>query len=124
MELKDIPVASMSAVNARDREGWLALFAEDALIQDPVGPSAWDPKGEGLRGKQAIAGFYDMFSKFQQSLAYDIHHLTTGNNEVAVFVTLHSTLNDGTINSVKAINIYKAAEDGRIQSLRSFQAVP
>jgi steroid Delta-isomerase len=123
MELKDLPIASMSAVNAHDREGWLALFTDDAFVQDPVGPSAWDPEGKGLQGKEAIAGFYDMFAQFQQSLDYDIHHLATGNNEVAVFVTLHSTLKDGTTNSIKAINIYKAAEDGRIQSLRSFQHV-
>jgi NAD(P)-dependent dehydrogenase (short-subunit alcohol dehydrogenase family) len=99
-------------------------FADDAVIQDPVGPSAWDPTGEGLKGKQAIADFYDMFSQFQQTLAFDIHHLTIGNNEVAVFVTLHSTLMDGTVNSIKAISIYATAQDGRIQSLRSFQAVP
>jgi len=33
---------------------------------------------------------------------------------------MHVTLNDGTANATKAINIYKQGEDGRIVSLRSF----
>lgn len=121
MELKDIPVASMAAVKAGDRAAWLALFTEDAIVQDPVGPSDWDPAGTGLVGKEAIAGFYDMFATYQAAFDYDVHHIATGNNEVAAFVTLHSTMKDGTTSSLKAINLYAVAEDGRIRSLRSFQ---
>lgn len=121
MELKDIPVASMAAVKAGDRAAWLALFCDDAVVQDPVGPSPWDPAGKGLSGKEAIAGFYDMFATHQAAFDYEVHHIATGNNEVVAFVTLHSTMKDGTTNSLKAINLYALADDGRVQSLRSFQ---
>lgn len=118
--LKDIPSTSLSAVKARDREGWLALFADDAVVEDPVGPYIWDPEGVGQRGKAAIAAFYDMFSSFQSAFDFDIHHLEARGNEVAVFVSMHITMKDGTRATTKAINIYRTAPDGRVESLRSF----
>ncbi len=50
---------SRAAVGAKDREGWLDLFADDAVVEDPIGPSPFDPEGHGHRGKAAIAAFYD-----------------------------------------------------------------
>ena len=50
---------SMAAVEAGDRDGWLALFADDAIVQDPIGPSPLDPEGKGRHGKEEIAAFYD-----------------------------------------------------------------
>ena len=51
---------SREAAMARDKEAWLALFADDAIIEDPVGPSHFDHDGKGHRGKEAIAKFFDM----------------------------------------------------------------
>jgi len=120
MDIKELPVSSLSAVKNKDREGWLALFADDAVVEDPVGAFDWDPEGKGQRGKQAIAAFYDMFAAFQDALDYEIHHMEVRGNEAAVFLTLHITLKDGTRTATKAINVYKASPDGKIQSLRSF----
>ena len=50
---------SREAAMARDKEAWLALFADDAIVEDPIGPSHFDPEGKGHRGKEAIAAFYD-----------------------------------------------------------------
>src|SRR4051812_34011531 len=50
---------SMAAVEAGDRAGWLALFAPDAVVEDPIGPSMFDPDGSGHRGAEGIAAFYD-----------------------------------------------------------------
>ena len=52
-------IQSQRYVAGGEREKWLALFAEDAFIQDPVGPSPMDPSGKGHVGKAAIAAFYD-----------------------------------------------------------------
>ncbi|MBP7596027.1 MAG: nuclear transport factor 2 family protein, partial [Candidatus Microthrix sp.] len=51
--------ASMAAVAAGDRSAWLALFADNAVVEDPIGPSMFDPEGAGHRGPEAIAAFYD-----------------------------------------------------------------
>lgn len=31
----------------------------DAIVEDPIGPSMFDPDGRGHRGAEAIAAFYD-----------------------------------------------------------------
>ena len=42
-----------------DRDGWLALMADDVLVEDPIGESVTNPDGTGVRGKEAVAAFYD-----------------------------------------------------------------
>ena len=51
---------SVALASQGDREGWLALYADDAVVQDPVGISPFDATGAGHRGKAAIAKFWDM----------------------------------------------------------------
>ena len=46
---------SREAAIAHDKEAWLANFADDAIVEDPIGPSHFDPEGKGHRGKEAIA---------------------------------------------------------------------
>jgi steroid delta-isomerase len=50
---------SREAAMAHDKQAWLDNFADDAIVQDPIGPSHFDPEGKGHRGKEAIAAFYD-----------------------------------------------------------------
>ena len=42
------------------KEDWVALFAEDAVIEDPVGPSMFDPDGVGHHGREGVSRFWDM----------------------------------------------------------------
>jgi len=50
---------SREAAMAHDKQAWLENFADDAVVEDPIGPSHFDPEGKGHRGKDAIAAFYD-----------------------------------------------------------------
>ena len=50
---------SMAAVAAGRKDEWLALFAPDAVVQDPVGPSMMDPSGDGHRGHEGIRRWWD-----------------------------------------------------------------
>ncbi len=52
-------IASMTAVENGDRDGWLALFHPDAVVEDPIGPSMFDPEGLGHHGHEGIGKFYD-----------------------------------------------------------------
>ncbi len=52
---------SREYVQTHNREGWLGLWSEDAIIEDPIGVSYIDPTGEGHRGIAARANFYDSF---------------------------------------------------------------
>ena len=37
-----------------------ALWAEDAVVEDPVGPSFFDPEGKGHHGIAGISAFWDI----------------------------------------------------------------
>ncbi|HUZ51286.1 MAG TPA: nuclear transport factor 2 family protein [Streptosporangiaceae bacterium] len=56
---RDLARRSQAAVQAKDREAWLSLFAPDAVVADPIGPSPLDPAGHGHRGLAAITAFFE-----------------------------------------------------------------
>lgn len=121
MKLEDFPVKSLSAVRARDRAAWLALFADDAVVEDPVGGHpAWDQTGQGQRGKEAIGRFYDTFSAGQDSFDFEIHYCVACGQEVAVYATFHIGLKNGAKMDMNLVIVYRISPVGRVASLRAF----
>src|SRR6266545_4993514 len=48
---------SYAAVGTGVLEEWLKVYAEDAVIEDPVRPSWFDPEGKGHHGHEGISAF-------------------------------------------------------------------
>lgn len=96
---------SRAAVAAGDREGWLALFAPDAVVADPVGPSPFDPDGHGHRGRDAIGAFWDV-AIAPNSVHMDIHRSNAGGNAVANVATVITTLGDGSRAEIDVVALY------------------
>jgi len=111
---------SMATTEAKDREGWLALFADDAVVEDPVGPSMFDPEGGGHRGKEAITAFYDNVISQSESLKFTIRQSLECGSEVANIGELRITLPGNQVAVVQLANIYKVNAEGELVSLRSF----
>src|ERR1700686_255536 len=116
----DLARASLEAVKAGRRDEWLALFDDDSIVEDPVGPSALDPEGKGHRGRAAIARFYDTAIAGIQAFDYDIERTCLCGDESAVSVTFHITHADGEAWVTSAMNIYRRAANGPLAALRSF----
>ncbi|HEV2360565.1 MAG TPA: nuclear transport factor 2 family protein [Acidimicrobiales bacterium] len=111
----------MAMAEGKDRDGWLALFAPDAVVQDPVGPSPFDPSGEGQRGIEAITAFYDNVISASEKVRFEMRQSAECARECAFAGTIHITLPGGQEGSVDLVNIYTVTEDGsRLASLRSF----
>ncbi len=110
---------SRAAVHARDREAWLALFAPDAVVQDPVGVSPLDETGEGHHGIDAIAQFWDSVIA-ANPIRMDIYASYAGGSEVANVMTITTTFPDGATAAVDLVGIYRVNDDGRIASMRAF----
>jgi steroid delta-isomerase len=117
---RDLAMASLSAINANDKQRWLDLFEDDGFVQDPVGVSRFDAEGKGHHGKAAIAAFYDLFKQSMKTLDYTIHHSALGGDEVAAYVTLHITTHDGQKFDAPVLNVYRMSPNGKLASLRSF----
>ena len=111
---------SMAKAEAKDRDGWLGLFAHDGLVQDPVGPSLFDPEGFGHQGIGAITAFYDNVISASESVRFDMRQWAECGSECAFAGTIHILLPDGQKGSVDLVNIYALTDDGKIASLRSF----
>jgi steroid delta-isomerase len=118
--IRDLAQASMEAVAAGDREAWLGLFAEDAVVEDPIGPSAFDPEGKGHRGIEAIGAFYDNVIAANESIRFTIHQSLLCGDEVANVGVIRITFTGGGAVEVDGVYTYRRSPDGKIAALRAF----
>lgn len=50
---------SREYVRAHDKAGWLGMFAEDGIIEDPIGKTDLDPEGKGHATPAAREAFWN-----------------------------------------------------------------
>jgi ketosteroid isomerase-like protein len=110
---------SRAAVTARDKEAWLAVFAEDAIVEDPIGPSPFDPEGKGHRGRDAISAFWDQVIAPTTSIEFFFRDTyQCGNEEANVGHILITTGDYQTI--AEGVFTYKANDEGQMVALRAY----
>lgn len=110
---------SMEAVMAGDREAWLANFTEDALVEDPVGPSPLDESGSGHRGRKAIGAFWDMTIATMHGIRFEIHDSFANGNEVVNVASIHLDLPGGVTARTDGVFHYVVDDDGLVTNLRA-----
>ncbi len=109
---------SREAAMAGDKEGWLALFADDAIIEDPIGPSHFDPEGNGHRGREAIAKFFDMAIapsqlEFNFSQTYQCGNEEANVGNIVIVASGFRVIAEG-------VFTYRVNDDGKIIALRAY----
>jgi len=118
---RDLARRSQAAVRAKDRAAWLSLFAPDAVVQDPVGPSPFDETGTGHRGATAIAAFYDAVIAPNESIAFEIENSYLCGEEVADVGVIRTVLPGGRfVAVVHGVYTYRVNGAGQIAALRAF----
>ena len=111
--VKQLAETSLRLTKERDRDGWLALFAPDAFLEDPVG-------GGRHEGVDAIRAFHDSTISTVESFDYEIERSYQCGNEVAV-VARFAIVAAGVQLDMDVVNVYAGAADGEhLQSLRSW----
>nr|AUO14878.1 hypothetical protein [Amycolatopsis sp.] len=113
-------LASMTAVAAGDKEAWLALFAPDAVVEDPVGPSFFDEEGKGHHGRDGIGAFWDKTIANVERFEFTIRDSHAGGDEVANVGTITTFLPGGYRVDTDGVFVYRVGEDGLIRSVRAF----
>lgn len=113
--------ASWRCVEAHDKQGWLDLMADDVCIEDPIGVAPTNSDGKGIRGKAAVAEFYDK-NIAQNDLSIECHrsHLSSSDQEVAHVLTLTSVFSNGVKSQVTGIFTYRLNDAGKLASLRGY----
>jgi steroid Delta-isomerase len=118
---RELGIRSRAAVQAGDREAWLDLFAPDAVVQDPIGPSPFNPDGTGHHGRQAIAAFYDEVIGPSAAISFEITESYLCGDEVADVGIIRTTLAGGQHQAVvHGVYTYRSNGAGKLASLRAF----
>jgi steroid Delta-isomerase len=110
---------SNATVASGVKEDWLALFAPDAVIEDPVGPSILDPEGKGHRGTDAISAFWDANVSVIGKFHFHVTDSFANGPACANVTTITTTMADGNTMKIDCILIYTVDEAGLITSLRA-----
>jgi len=103
---------------AKDKKNWLALFDENAIVQDPIGKSPLDPTGNGHQGIDAIEKFYDTVIA-NGDIEFNILESIPCANECANYAQIVNRVGDVQIET-KMIVIYSINSNNKIESLRAF----
>ncbi|MDZ7883087.1 MAG: nuclear transport factor 2 family protein [Mycobacterium sp.] len=109
---------SREAAVARDKQAWLDLFAENAVVEDPIGPSHFDPEGKGHRGKEAIAKFFDMAIapsrlEFHFDKTYVCGDEEANTGHIVIVSSGYRVIAEG-------VFTYRVDADGKIAALRAY----
>ena len=118
---RDLARRSQAAVHAKDRTAWLALFAADAVVADPIGPSPLNPAGDGHRGPAAIAAFYDTVIAPNDQISFEIERSYLCGDEVADVGIIRTTLPGGHhMVVVRGVYTYRGDGAGKLAALRAY----
>jgi len=113
---------SMDCVHAKKREDWIANFAEDAHLEDPIGKSMLDPTGEGHRGRAAIAAFWDRVIA-PNRVMFDIDRSYACGSECANVGRITTVLANGATTIVSGVFTYRVDDAGKVTNLRAYWEV-
>jgi steroid delta-isomerase len=99
--------------SANDRTGWLRLFTEDAVLEDPVGT-------HHCRGVEALGRFWDdVHDPERRSFVEPVTSPAVCGLEAAWAFEVH-VVHDDTELVIPVIDVCRFAEDGRIVHNRAF----
>ncbi len=110
----------VAAIQSGDREAFLSNFADDAVMEDPVGPSPLDPSGLGHRGHDAIAAFWDKMIG-PGAVRFEIDRAFVCGDEIANVGTIYNELPDGAGElAAPGVFVYRVNEAGKLVSLKAY----
>lgn len=96
-----------------DRDGWLALFADDATVEDPIGSDVHV-------GKDAIGAFWDMSHGLADRVTLTpSDYVKVAGNEAAFAMDARMEMGD-TVNGMGIIDVMTFDDDAKITSQRAY----
>jgi steroid Delta-isomerase len=110
---------SREAVRAKDKAAWLEVFADDAIVEDPIGPSAFDPEGKGHRGRDAISAFWDMSIANTDNIEFNFRDTYQCGNEEANVGNIVITMGGHQI-TAEGVFTYRVNDEGKLVALRAY----
>jgi len=114
---------SYDAVGRKAKDEWLALFAENAVLEDPVGPSFFDPEGKGHHGREGLSAFWDNVIAPVKRFRFTVKDSFANGPNCANVATFSTEMADGTLADTDLVTVYRLDEAGRIERMRAYWEV-
>jgi steroid Delta-isomerase len=109
-----VVTAYFAAIRAMDADAFTGVFAEDAVVFNPVAPGPIESREELRRFLQALWEPFTALEPVQDHAFYAY-------DGCAVKWTIRATGRQGGTLHVEGIDVFEVNEDGRIQTLWSYQ---
>ena len=111
--------SSWKAVMASDKQTWLDLMADEICVEDPIGVAPTNPDGMGIRGKAALADFWEK-NIGPNSITIEARDSRTAGMESAHHHTLTMKFSNGVTSIVSGLFTYQVNEAGKLTNLRGY----
>lgn len=102
-----------AAIRAMDGKTWVATFAEDAVVHDPVDQAP-------MKGHEQIGQFFQNIAGLFDKVGLQENFVQITGNEVAVKWTGQGVGKNGTEVTFEGIDIFEVNDTGKIQTLRGY----
>lgn len=113
--------ASWRCVQAKDKDGWLALMTDDVVIEDPIGPSYTNPDGTGVVGKDGVSEWWERSVGLATiTITCEETFPSSSPDEIAHILALRFTFDNGSASGVRGIFTYKVNDAGLLTNLRGY----
>jgi len=116
----DAHLASIACAQNGQKEQRLSLFADDAVVHDPVGPSSHDPTGKGFAGKERLSEFWDLMIGPSTMVITSHQQIAAGPFHCACIATATNHLGEDLSIDIEMVVTYQVNEDGLIASLNAY----
>lgn len=112
-QIRDTIGRYIAAFAANDKDGWLALFAADATLEDPVG-------SEVMHGTEGIAAFWDFSHTLADSIVLEPGGpACVAGHEAAFPIHIVSEVGGAKV-MLNAIDVMTFTDDARIATMRAY----
>lgn len=111
-QIRDVVRRYVELVGSGSTADILALYSEDAVIEDPVGT---DPK----KGHAEIGAFYDVITGLERETVLDENTVRVAEGHAAFLFTLTTRAGDQSF-AVSPIDVMEFDEAGRITHMRAY----
>jgi steroid Delta-isomerase len=114
----EVARAALAAVEAGRRDAWLALFAQDTRVEDPVGHLP------PIEGRSSLGGFWDGAIAPLADVSFEITRQWETSEEALLLATVSLTTATGAGAGYDGAFNYAIDADGKIAALRAFWDLP
>ena len=111
---------SIKFASEKNKEAWLALYRDDAVVCDPVGVSPFDEKGDGHIGKAAIENFWDTVIASSNIQITAHKRCPSGTHSCAVHQSAVNDMGNGIKTTIEMIAVYHVDDEGLIKSMQAY----